>query len=106
MTQPSYDSRLYNICHPLAIGTSPEEYLRTWRPAFLDGASGVFADNDVDWTLNDHLVGLAPGSPNGPAIPAGNGGNNQDLRDERAKRQKTIGLKSSSMWLTQILRLS
>ena len=86
MTQPSYDSRLYNICHPLAIGTSPEEYIRSWRPTFLDGGSGVFADNDVIWSLSDHLVGAAPGSPNGPAIAPGNNG--QDLRDERAKRQK------------------
>jgi hypothetical protein len=48
----------------------------------------VFADNDVEWSLSDHLIGAAPGSPNGPAIPGGNANNNQDLRDDRAKRQK------------------
>ena len=70
MSAASYDSRIFNICHPLAIGTSSEEFVRTWLPAFLDGATGVFADISDDLnSLWDHLEGAAPGSPNGNAIP-------------------------------------
>ena len=87
MSAASYDSRIFNICHPLAIGTSSEEFTRTWLPAFLDGATGVFADISDDLnSLWDHLEGLAPGSPNGNPIPGGTGG--ADQRAERAKRQK------------------
>ena len=87
MSAASYDSRIFNICYPLAIGTSSEEFVRSWLPAFLDGATGVFADisDDIN-SLWDHLEGAAPGSPNGNAIPAGQNG--VDARAERAKRQK------------------
>ena len=61
----------------MAIGTSSEEFVRSWLPAFLDGATGVFADisDDIN-SLWDHLEGLAPGSPNGPAIAGGAAGAN------------------------------
>ena len=87
MSAASYDSRIFNICYPLAIGTSSEEFVRTWLPAFLDGATGVFADISEDInSLWDHLEGAAPGSPNGNPIPAG--ANGVDARAERTKRQK------------------
>ena len=81
----AYDSRIYNVCKPWS-GKRGDEYLRTFKPAFLNGLQ---AQNMAGWSLKQRLQGTDRGGQNGPAY-VGTAADQRGQREGRATRANTL----------------